>query len=71
MALRIQNPPTEADERHYRGVQLHLYVDPECSYELTAHVSLRRVMGQVSWVGQRRRCLDASDYKPYSRNGVG
>ncbi|EEC11556.1 gpi inositol deacylase pgap1, putative [Ixodes scapularis] len=47
MPLKIQNPLSEEDSRRFPGVQLHLYLDPECNYVMTAQFSFQRALGQA------------------------
>lgn len=45
MPLKIYNPVP--DGQYYPGVHLHLYLDPECSYVLSAQFSLKQALGQA------------------------
>uniref|UniRef100_A0A6B0VES5 GPI inositol-deacylase n=1 Tax=Ixodes ricinus TaxID=34613 RepID=A0A6B0VES5_IXORI len=47
MPLKIQNPLSEEDSQRFPGVQLHLYLDPECNYVMTAQFSFQRALGQA------------------------
>ncbi|CAN8002918.1 unnamed protein product [Ixodes hexagonus] len=47
MPLKIHNPPSEEDLQRFPGIQLHLYLDPECNYVMTAQFSFQRALGQA------------------------